>query len=235
MQRINIVFHLRTLTAPSFRLFFYLQLLSIQLILFLFFFFISPGAQLSTRTLLILQVSYWIAAKNKTPSIRAAALTRFYCNHYYLFLNEASGSSPRHPYWRRLKRLIVFMFGRLLHTSHPFHCSDCGEAFKRRKDLDLHSLTHQGQAPSILITLEFKSSAFRFPVSIKPAGTRGFERPKLGFQNNKMDSSTVLRDLPGPPPVKDEGDVTQHEQRATSCHVSTGQRVLRGSGLINLS
>ena len=39
----------------------------------------------------------------------------------------------------------MYPFDRLLHTSHPFHCSDCGEAFKRRKDLDLHSLTHQGE------------------------------------------------------------------------------------------
>lgn len=39
----------------------------------------------------------------------------------------------------------IYPFDRLLHTSHPFHCSDCGEAFKRRKDLDLHSLTHQGE------------------------------------------------------------------------------------------
>ncbi|XP_003966395.2 zinc finger protein 574 isoform X2 [Takifugu rubripes] len=37
---------------------------------------------------------------------------------------------------------------KLLHTSHPFHCSDCGEAFKRRKDLDLHSLTHQDKEPA---------------------------------------------------------------------------------------
>ncbi|XP_076136718.1 zinc finger protein 574 isoform X3 [Alosa pseudoharengus] len=32
---------------------------------------------------------------------------------------------------------------RLLHTSHPFSCEICSEAFKRRKDLDLHSLSHQ--------------------------------------------------------------------------------------------
>ncbi|XP_031432405.2 LOW QUALITY PROTEIN: zinc finger protein 574 [Clupea harengus] len=32
---------------------------------------------------------------------------------------------------------------RLLHTSHPFPCEVCGEAFKRRRDLNLHSLTHQ--------------------------------------------------------------------------------------------
>ncbi|KAK6326695.1 hypothetical protein J4Q44_G00023400 [Coregonus suidteri] len=36
---------------------------------------------------------------------------------------------------------------RLLHTSHPFPCSVCGEAFKRRKELDLHSLTHQDKEP----------------------------------------------------------------------------------------
>lgn len=36
---------------------------------------------------------------------------------------------------------------RLLHTSNPFPCPDCGEAFSRRKDLDLHSLIHQGQNP----------------------------------------------------------------------------------------
>ncbi|XP_076008783.1 zinc finger protein 574 [Genypterus blacodes] len=37
---------------------------------------------------------------------------------------------------------------KLLHTSHPFHCTDCGEAFKRRKDLDLHSLAHQDKQPA---------------------------------------------------------------------------------------
>ncbi|KAJ8005221.1 hypothetical protein DPEC_G00144380 [Dallia pectoralis] len=36
---------------------------------------------------------------------------------------------------------------RLLHTSHPFPCSVCGEAFKRRKELDLHSLAHQDKEP----------------------------------------------------------------------------------------
>ncbi|XP_064803839.1 zinc finger protein 574-like [Oncorhynchus masou masou] len=36
---------------------------------------------------------------------------------------------------------------RLLHTSHPFPCSVCGEAFKRRKELDLHSLIHQDKEP----------------------------------------------------------------------------------------
>ncbi|XP_028327382.1 zinc finger protein 574 isoform X2 [Gouania willdenowi] len=37
---------------------------------------------------------------------------------------------------------------KLLHTSHPFPCSVCGEAFKRRKDLDLHSLIHQDKQPA---------------------------------------------------------------------------------------
>uniref|UniRef100_A0A665WCL0 Zinc finger protein 574 n=1 Tax=Echeneis naucrates TaxID=173247 RepID=A0A665WCL0_ECHNA len=37
---------------------------------------------------------------------------------------------------------------KLLHTSHPFPCPDCGEAFTRRKDLDLHSLTHQDRQPA---------------------------------------------------------------------------------------
>nr|XP_029510020.1 zinc finger protein 526-like isoform X2 [Oncorhynchus nerka] len=36
---------------------------------------------------------------------------------------------------------------RLLHTSHPFPCSVCGEAFKRRKELDLHALIHQDKEP----------------------------------------------------------------------------------------
>ncbi|CAM4699624.1 unnamed protein product [Leuciscus chuanchicus] len=36
---------------------------------------------------------------------------------------------------------------RLLHTSHPFPCSVCGEAFIRRKELDLHSLIHQDKEP----------------------------------------------------------------------------------------
>ncbi|XP_030641486.1 zinc finger protein 574 [Chanos chanos] len=36
---------------------------------------------------------------------------------------------------------------RLLHTSHPFPCDVCGEAFQRRKDLDLHSLSHQDKEP----------------------------------------------------------------------------------------
>lgn len=52
----------------------------------------------------------------------------------------------------------IYPFDRLLHTSHPFHCSDCGEAFKRRKDLDLHSLTHQGETSWILISFELKST-----------------------------------------------------------------------------
>lgn len=39
----------------------------------------------------------------------------------------------------------VFCLNRLLHTNHPFPCPECGEPFKRRKDLDLHSLVHQGQ------------------------------------------------------------------------------------------
>lgn len=42
-------------------------------------------------------------------------------------------------------------FNRLLHTSHPFPCTECGEAFKRRKDLDLHSLTHQGKSLSFAV------------------------------------------------------------------------------------
>lgn len=44
--------------------------------------------------------------------------------------------------------MVYFLcaFNRLLHTSHPFPCTECGEAFKRRKDLDLHSLTHQGKS-----------------------------------------------------------------------------------------
>lgn len=40
----------------------------------------------------------------------------------------------------------VHFFTRLLHTSHPFPCTECGEAFKRRKELDLHSLMHQGKS-----------------------------------------------------------------------------------------
>ncbi|XP_072316281.1 zinc finger protein 574 isoform X2 [Eucyclogobius newberryi] len=40
-------------------------------------------------------------------------------------------------------------YHKLLHTSHPFPCSDCGESFKRRKDLDLHSLSHQDKLPVI--------------------------------------------------------------------------------------
>uniref|UniRef100_A0A3B1JA22 Zinc finger protein 574 n=1 Tax=Astyanax mexicanus TaxID=7994 RepID=A0A3B1JA22_ASTMX len=36
----------------------------------------------------------------------------------------------------------------LLHTSHPFPCNVCGEAFKRRKELDLHSLMHQKEPKS---------------------------------------------------------------------------------------
>lgn len=39
-------------------------------------------------------------------------------------------------------------YHKLLHTSHPFPCSECGESFKRRKDLDLHSLTHQDKMPA---------------------------------------------------------------------------------------
>uniref|UniRef100_A0A665WDJ2 Zinc finger protein 574 n=1 Tax=Echeneis naucrates TaxID=173247 RepID=A0A665WDJ2_ECHNA len=42
----------------------------------------------------------------------------------------------------------LFVLFRLLHTSHPFPCPDCGEAFTRRKDLDLHSLTHQDRQPA---------------------------------------------------------------------------------------
>ncbi|XP_061530313.1 zinc finger protein 574 [Phycodurus eques] len=38
---------------------------------------------------------------------------------------------------------------KLLHTSNPFPCPDCGEAFSRRKDLDLHSLTHQDKEPVV--------------------------------------------------------------------------------------
>uniref|UniRef100_A0A8C6KLI9 Zinc finger protein 574 n=1 Tax=Nothobranchius furzeri TaxID=105023 RepID=A0A8C6KLI9_NOTFU len=37
---------------------------------------------------------------------------------------------------------------KLLHTSHPFPCPECGEPFKRRKDLDLHSLVHQDKQPA---------------------------------------------------------------------------------------
>ncbi|XP_054477770.1 zinc finger protein 574 [Anoplopoma fimbria] len=37
---------------------------------------------------------------------------------------------------------------KLLHTSHPFPCAECGEAFKRRRELDLHSLTHQDKQPA---------------------------------------------------------------------------------------
>ncbi|XP_055066000.2 zinc finger protein 574 [Misgurnus anguillicaudatus] len=36
---------------------------------------------------------------------------------------------------------------RLLHTSHPFPCKACGEAFKRRKELDLHYLIHEDKEP----------------------------------------------------------------------------------------
>ncbi|KAM9851767.1 zinc finger protein 574 [Aulostomus maculatus] len=38
---------------------------------------------------------------------------------------------------------------KLLHTSHPFPCTECGEAFSRRKDFDLHSLTHQDKQPVV--------------------------------------------------------------------------------------
>ncbi|XP_066539675.1 zinc finger protein 574 [Hoplias malabaricus] len=38
---------------------------------------------------------------------------------------------------------------RLLHTSHPFPCNVCGEAFKRRKELDLHTLVHQDKEPKL--------------------------------------------------------------------------------------
>ncbi|XP_019948476.2 zinc finger protein 574 isoform X2 [Paralichthys olivaceus] len=37
---------------------------------------------------------------------------------------------------------------KLFHTSHPFPCPVCGQAFTRRKDLDLHSLTHQDKKPA---------------------------------------------------------------------------------------
>ncbi|KAM8869925.1 zinc finger protein 574 isoform 2-T4 [Spinachia spinachia] len=46
---------------------------------------------------------------------------------------------------------------KLLHTSHPFPCHECGEAFKRRRDLDLHSLTHQDKQP---VTCPHCSSQF---------------------------------------------------------------------------
>lgn len=48
-------------------------------------------------------------------------------------------------------------YHKLLHTSHPFPCSDCGESFKRRKDLDLHSLFHQDKMP---VTCPHCSSQF---------------------------------------------------------------------------
>uniref|UniRef100_A0A3Q3F5U5 Zinc finger protein 574 n=1 Tax=Labrus bergylta TaxID=56723 RepID=A0A3Q3F5U5_9LABR len=57
----------------------------------------------------------------------------------------------RKPYenLEHLCKMCVFVFlNRLLHTSHPFPCPECGEAFKRRKDLDLHSLTHQDKQPA---------------------------------------------------------------------------------------
>ncbi|KAG7487157.1 zinc finger protein 271-like isoform X1 [Solea senegalensis] len=38
-------------------------------------------------------------------------------------------------------------YHKLLHTSHPFPCIECGAAFTRRRDLDLHSLTHQDKQP----------------------------------------------------------------------------------------
>ncbi|XP_027003595.1 zinc finger protein 574 isoform X1 [Tachysurus fulvidraco] len=38
---------------------------------------------------------------------------------------------------------------RLLHTSHPFPCTVCGQAFQRRKELDLHSLVHQDKEPVV--------------------------------------------------------------------------------------
>ncbi|KAM6968145.1 zinc finger protein 574 [Aplochiton taeniatus] len=36
----------------------------------------------------------------------------------------------------------------LLHTDLPFPCAVCGEAFKRRKELDLHALTHEDKMPA---------------------------------------------------------------------------------------
>ncbi|KPP65748.1 zinc finger protein 574-like [Scleropages formosus] len=36
---------------------------------------------------------------------------------------------------------------RLQHTGNPFSCSQCGQSFKRKRHLDLHSLTHQEVEP----------------------------------------------------------------------------------------
>ncbi|KAK0147177.1 Zinc finger protein 574 [Merluccius polli] len=45
----------------------------------------------------------------------------------------------------------------LLHSSHPFRCTVCGKAYKRRKELDLHSLSHQDKKP---VTCEHCSAQF---------------------------------------------------------------------------
>lgn len=81
MQRINIVFHLRTLAAPgSLLLFFYPAFIHSANTPF------YPGAPLSTRMSLILQVPYWIAAKNNTHPLPVRAFTLTFTPQSLLFM-----------------------------------------------------------------------------------------------------------------------------------------------------
>ncbi len=65
---------------------------------------------------------------------------------------------------KNMNMCFFFVFNRLLHTSHPFPCSECGESFKRRKELDLHSLTHQGENSGLRLACSVYPLFFFFVV-----------------------------------------------------------------------
>lgn len=121
MQWINIVFHVLTLASLCLRLFFYLQ-------------------PLYSHSILLQN------QRNARPPCHILNI----CFFTLWFLTQVNflGFAVETPISSNIvdvKGVAVVRLNRLLHTSHPFPCAECGEAFKRRKELDLHSLMHQGK------------------------------------------------------------------------------------------
>lgn len=103
--------------------------------------------------------------------------------------------------------MCVCVFNRLLHTSHPFPCPECGEAFKRRKDLDLHSLTHQGESSGhsmlfYLFILYIQQTNFT-PICLQvskhgvhsPQGAEGKQNKKNLMRSHLVMSIVIFRKI----------------------------------------
>lgn len=80
--------------------------------------------------------------------MRCLFLTFYYTSRFFLYLwfIKKEREKECHCYCKNERHDCCALLHRLLHTSHPFPCTECGEAFKRRKELDLHSLMHQGKS-----------------------------------------------------------------------------------------